>query len=165
MKEDEEEQVRAKKLGGLGRDDSSCCTRSRLWAPGIIYVGNRRASLPPEAPCRQTDPRSRASSSSDLPSFLLPLDTHAFTMPPQPGVFALPYASTHKPRVTNGAVDSDSFHPSNFGAGPSRMHGQFDIFCAALRVSETAGTPVDDPTGKRKRKELASRPSREHLEG
>ncbi|GJE99297.1 hypothetical protein PsYK624_155500 [Phanerochaete sordida] len=66
-------------------------------------------------------------------------------MPPQPGVFALPYASTHKSRVTNGAVDSDSFHPSNLGAGPSRMH--------------------DDPTGKRKRKELTSRPSREHLEG
>ncbi|KIP04954.1 hypothetical protein PHLGIDRAFT_31107 [Phlebiopsis gigantea 11061_1 CR5-6] len=71
-------------------------------------------------------------------------------MPPQPGVFALPYSSTHKSRVSNGALDNGEgpsiYHPSNLGAGPSRNHGQ----------------PVEDPKGK-KRKELAGRLSREHI--
>ncbi|KAI0698377.1 hypothetical protein BC835DRAFT_1269073 [Cytidiella melzeri] len=69
-------------------------------------------------------------------------------MPPQPGVFALPYASSSKSRGQNGIFDSGDYHPSNLNAGPSRVHG---------------GTPTED-SQKRKRKEFASKLGKEMSE-
>ncbi|KAI0085755.1 hypothetical protein BDY19DRAFT_390677 [Irpex rosettiformis] len=69
-------------------------------------------------------------------------------MPPQPGVFALSYASSSKSRGQNGIVDNGDYHPSNLNAGPSRVHG---------------GTPIED-SQKRKRKEFASKLGKEMSE-
>ncbi|PSR82571.1 hypothetical protein PHLCEN_2v6004 [Hermanssonia centrifuga] len=68
-------------------------------------------------------------------------------MPPQPGMFALPYSSTHKPRGPNGTSDvpdanTSAYHANSMNAGPSR------------------GTPFEDPKN-RKRKEIAGKLSKE----
>ncbi len=96
-------------------------------------------------------------------------------MPPQPGVFALSYASSSKSRAQNGIVDNGDYHPSNLGAGPSRVHGRSSIFLKprqsrgvrelTLGFSGTivGGTPVDE-SHKRKRKEFASKLGKEMSE-
>ncbi|OCH96341.1 hypothetical protein OBBRIDRAFT_787423 [Obba rivulosa] len=44
-------------------------------------------------------------------------------MPPQPGVFALPYASTRAPQFTDTIDMSAPYHHHQTAAGPSRLHG------------------------------------------
>ena len=89
-------------------------------------------------------------------------------MPPQPGVFALPYSSAGKSRGQNGIIEAVEYHPSNLNAGPSRTHGAVSL--AQSVVCEGSNwptcalysglTPVDDPQ-KRKRKEFASKLGKE----
>lgn len=59
-------------------------------------------------------------------------------MPPQPGVFALPYASTHKARANNASELLDmtaSYHQSG-APSTSRAHGMFNAgLCSELDLS------------------------------
>ena len=88
------------------------------------------------------------------------------TMPPQPGVFALPYTPAHKGRVQNGTSESaDVNNPiyTNMSAGPSRVHGEYNggaFFLTGRKHYNSPGTPVEDPKS-RKRKEAAGRMGKE----
>jgi hypothetical protein len=105
-------------------------------------------------------------------------------MPPQPGVFPLPYASTstHKARanpieIHNGTTDIVTSYPppphhtihhpssSTLLAGPSsRPHGAF-LLCPVSRINSfirrVAGANADDGKKDRRRKEIVGRLGKE----
>jgi hypothetical protein len=133
---------------------------------------------------RTGEPRSATDSgAAALPP--VPIRTHLhpplstcsdpYTMPPQPGVFPLPYASTHKARanpkeIHNGTTDvSTSYLPpphhtihhtsSALLAGPSsRPRGTFvshsqDLHSTSL-IPDVTGANIDDGKKDRRRKEI-----------
>jgi hypothetical protein len=114
---------------------------------------------------------------SDYSSLILP-------MPPQPGVFPLPYASTstHKSRanhteIHNGTTDMVTSYPppphhtvhhpssSNLLAGPSsRPHGTFLLHLRHVLIHSfvaSPGTNTDDGKKDRRRKEIVGRLGKE----
>ena len=87
-------------------------------------------------------------------------------MPPQPGVFALPYTSTHKGRLPAGISESadvnGTMYSANMAAGPSRAHGEHvaSSRCTRTRTDNEIGTPLEDPK-LRKRKDGVTRMGKE----
>jgi hypothetical protein len=138
---------------------------------------------------RRTGEPSSASAGGAAPP-PVPIRTHlhpslsscsaSYTMPPQPGVFPLPYASTHKARanpteIHNGATDvNTSYLPpphhtihhtsSALLAGPSsRPHGtshSHNMRSASL-IHHIAGANIDDGKKDRRRKEIVGRLGKE----
>ena len=106
----------------------------------------------------------------------------SYTMPPQPGVFPLPYASTHKARpnptdIHNGTTDVSTtylppphhtiHHTSSalLTASSSRPHGMFvshshDTHSVSL-IHHAAGSNIDDGKKDRRRKEIVGRLGKE----
>jgi hypothetical protein len=84
--------------------------------------------------------------------------------PPQPGIFALPYTSTHKPRVANElemayAHHSQSHHSNHAVAGPSsRVQGTWSMSSSKKQQLHVTKGAIDDGRKDRKRKEPASVP-------
>ena len=167
-----------------------------VWQPGNgpSWLGLSRSVLAEPNICRTGEPhsgvgrgsRSASTNSNSLTSsFVRPLYSPCsgpYTMPPQPGVFPLPYASTHKARanpteIHNGTTDVSSGYlppshhtihhtPSALLAGPSsRLHGTFvshshDMRSASL-IHHVAGANIDDGKKDRRRKEIVGRLGKE----
>jgi len=75
-------------------------------------------------------------------------------MPPQPGVFALPYASTHNVRP-----DVVHIHHPPVAGPSSRTHGARPP-CRSIRPSHSH-PPADDPKRDKKRKDLSGKVGKE----
>jgi hypothetical protein len=100
-------------------------------------------------------------------------------MPPQPGMFALPYASTHKARTDIIQPDNmpmsisysnmqppqgpnPHYHNTHPTAGPSRVQGT-SLFLANLNV-RTHLANKDDPKREKKRKDISGKVGKEMLD-
>ena len=105
-----------------------------------------------------------------------------YTMPPQPGVFPLPYASTHKARANpteshNGTTDvvttylpppHHTIHHTSSALLPgpsSRPHGAFTLHSRDAHlislIHHISGANIDDGKKDRRRKEIVGRLGKE----
>ena len=96
-----------------------------------------------------------------LPAFGILFSPQFVTMPPQPGIFAVPYNANHK---SSNQYQTDAYHHN--GHHSQRAHGLFSIAMYARTATHRLYTLFveSDAKKEKKRKEIANRLGKEMIE-